>query len=247
MRETWVLLALAAFLSSALVSAPASASPSPSPPLPLEGAQTAAADTTRRLATAKRGGVGDEAAVKAFIHQRKRELHERKDAKSGATGDIKPEQIRLGIGADWQTERYVTWVTFRNYSSASPPVVQWWWKTPKPHVYSIPATTTTYDKGYCVLPDDCGWHGFIHTALLKDLPFPAPVSYRVGSDDAGFSPSYSFATAANRIGKPNRTLTAAVFGDMGALPGGIDGARTTMWLEKHKDDWDMIVDAGDIA
>ena len=87
-----------------------------------------------------------------------------------------PEQVHLSV-VDPTSSVNVIWVTWNrsDLSYAKYGV--------KSGVYPFQkkGSAHTYNKGYCILPDECGWHGYIHVVTMDSLQPGTTYYYRVGN------------------------------------------------------------------
>jgi len=113
-----------------------------------------------------------------------------------------PEQVRLSGESD-NTVMYVAWVQAANWSTSS--FVQFG-SGPSALPFSVRPFVHTYHSG--------NWKGFIYNATLTGLAQGQKYYYRVGSNDGGWSKTFSFKTFINS-GYESTTTTWAVIGDMG--------------------------------
>lgn len=101
----------------------------------------------------------------------------------------------------------------------------------------IPGSSTTYDIGVD------GWKGWIHTAVIQNIPSSASkIHYMVG-EEGSYSEIYTFNNTHTLEGKPIRL---AVYGDMGTVPFGwkVSGMiQRSMELKRY----DGVVHMGDIS
>jgi len=140
------------------------------------------------------------------------------------------------------TEMVVMWVSWKNHTLIA---CKYGKSSGTYDDLTLNGTCHSYDEGNCILPDSCGWNGFIYTVKLHDLNPSTKYYYRVGNEEA-WSAECFFTTAPS----PSSPLpfTIAAFGDMGAFPGGgVDALETTKNLISHMNEFDLILDAGDLA